>query len=532
MEVDQKPRAALRRVTVVVPVYGDWASLRECVISLIAHAPSSDYDVLIVNDVGPDADEIEAGLRALIAGHAHIRYERNPRNLGFVGTCNRTVNELDRSNNDILLLNSDTVVTAGAFDEMRAVLALDDHHGVVCPRSNDATIATIPFYRREHSAPRDPDRARAVFDAVADQLPRYYLAPVAVGFCLLARRDLIRRHGLFDVVFGAGYSEENDFCLRVNAHGVSSLIANHAFVYHVGSSSFGSEQRIALDARNSRVVLERYPHYPSSVVTFIHHDYCAADRFADLLIPSPQDNRTSVLLTVGGPVDDAAEAQQTARALHALLSTTPPSVNVVLGIGEADRTKLGIVVDDVVGENVTIVDPDALETVFDLGVSLSLTTSIQHLETLNRFCLRWAVVNADPSSLRSWATRVAALDAAEVARIAVRYADAFEWRSGLDHAENERLLGATATTTRSTSVEDQPDEVSWLGLLATASAPVDLERLEARHAHVRTIALIAQGAMAREFSREWQALRASRSYRLARRISAMTALPRLLRRDS
>ncbi|MGN6127604.1 MAG: glycosyltransferase family 2 protein, partial [Humibacter sp.] len=94
-------------VTVVVPVYGDLESLSACVEALKTTVDFSRHAVMLVNDVGPDADEIEAALLEAIDGLDGFEYHRNARNLGFVGTCNRAALELDRSDRDILLLNSD-----------------------------------------------------------------------------------------------------------------------------------------------------------------------------------------------------------------------------------------------------------------------------------------------------------------------------------------------------------------------------------------------------------------------------------------
>src|SRR5262245_50480857 len=132
-------------VTIVVPIYGDLPALMACVESLKQNVDLKRNRVLLVNDCGPDADVIEASLRARIQGWGSIRYERNERNLGFVGTCNRAVTELDTNENDILLLNSDTVTTPGFLEELSAVLHLSPLNGIVCPRSNNATIASFPF---------------------------------------------------------------------------------------------------------------------------------------------------------------------------------------------------------------------------------------------------------------------------------------------------------------------------------------------------------------------------------------------------
>src|SRR5688572_29851966 len=133
-----------KKVTVVVPVYGDWPSLAQCIEALKEHVAPR-HNVLLVNDCGPEADLMEDNIKQAIKGTA-FRYERNPKNLGFVGTCNRAALEIDQTKNDILLLNSDTKPTKGFLEEMLAVLYESDKHAAVSPRSNNATINTIPLW--------------------------------------------------------------------------------------------------------------------------------------------------------------------------------------------------------------------------------------------------------------------------------------------------------------------------------------------------------------------------------------------------
>jgi GT2 family glycosyltransferase len=271
-----------RSVTVVVPVYGDWDSLRQCIQSLQQHVDAR-HSVLFVNDCGPEAEAMEQHVLRATRPSPNFAYHRNARNLGFVKTCNRAVFELDQTNNDILLLNSDTVVTGGFLEEMLEVLYLSDRHGVVTPRSNNATLATVPLHPLEATTREDPAYSKRVYDAVTMHLPRYAVVPVGVGFCLLVRRRLIRDFGLFDEAFGLGYNEENEFCLRINTYGYSSVISNHAFVYHLESRSFSREQREALNRRNESILLRRHRYYPRMVQRYLDQDVDPVDHFADVI---------------------------------------------------------------------------------------------------------------------------------------------------------------------------------------------------------------------------------------------------------
>lgn len=86
-----------RPITIVVPVYGDWPSLKDCIESLQAHANSSLHKIILVNDCGPKADYIEGKIKTIIQGHDNFEYYRNKKNLGFVQNCNNAVLKLDKT---------------------------------------------------------------------------------------------------------------------------------------------------------------------------------------------------------------------------------------------------------------------------------------------------------------------------------------------------------------------------------------------------------------------------------------------------
>ncbi|MCI6553151.1 MAG: glycosyltransferase [Lachnospiraceae bacterium] len=270
----------MRNVTVVVPVYKDWSTLKLCIDSLKEWVQGS-HQVFFINDMGPEWEDLEKRIRSAIKGLDHFHYFKNDSNLGFVKTCNRAVLELDQTGNDILLLNSDTKVTEGFLEEMSRVLYLAEKHGVVCPRSNNATLLTVPV-KNNLGHLLEPEKSYGVYRQVRELLPEYMPIPTGVGFAMLIKRRLINEFGLFDEIYGRGYNEENDFCMRVNQYGYNIVMANRAFVFHYEGRSFGSA-KAELDERNSAVLRERYPHYPVIVEQYFNRDMDPVDYYADLL---------------------------------------------------------------------------------------------------------------------------------------------------------------------------------------------------------------------------------------------------------
>lgn len=287
-------------VTIVVPVYGDWTSLEQCIESLINYV-SADHKVLLVNDCGPDVENIEDNIKKAISGSKNFSYYRNEKNLGFVGTCNKAVLELDKTNNDILLLNSDTKVTEGFLDEMISVLYAEKKHGVVSPRSNNATLATVPL-RSAHNKGIAQDESFKIYQTISPHMRRFNIVPVAHGFCMLIKRELIEKYGLFDTVFGKGYGEEVDFCLRIAKHGYKSVLANRAFVFHQEARSFSMETKSKLLEINNKIIWHHYPNYRKSVQEYMGQAIKHETEIENLHYKKNQENNIKKLVKKYKPI--------------------------------------------------------------------------------------------------------------------------------------------------------------------------------------------------------------------------------------
>ncbi|NQX12001.1 glycosyltransferase [Microbacteriaceae bacterium VKM Ac-2855] len=406
-------------VTVVVPVYGGVERTLDCIRSVIDTVDLDLNRLLVVNDLGPEAELIEREVLAALEGVDGARYERNPRNLGFVATCNRAVRVLDSTANDILLLNSDTVLSPGALSEMAAVLAAAEKHAVVCPRSNDATIASIPFLRRTAEAPRPAERSREVFAALAAELPRWNVAPVAVGFAFLVRRSVVRGHGLFDEIFSPGYDEENDFCLRVNALGWSAVIANRAFVTHASSSSFGDARRRALQRAHGAELERRYPFYPEIVTHYIGAPVDAVDHFADVLVED-RGARGSLLVDVHHLSAHYDGTTRNALTFLDLLAERRASLDVDVSIRSSRES---IEFFDLARFGFPVLENGDTSRVFDAVFSLSPVTTVEALLAAATAAPRWMTSHLDVIALRTWNLRMSGFARARIVRDSLELAD-------------------------------------------------------------------------------------------------------------
>lgn len=253
------------RLSIIVPVFGAAAELAACLASL-EETVGRGVPVLVADDASPGADVAHV-IASAARGKLDLQHVRRERNLGFVGNVNLALRE--SAPHDVVLLNSDTLTTPGWLEALRRCAASDDRIASITPWSNNAEICSVPDFCR--SAPV-PDDLAAVAAAAAAATPEYPDLPTGVGFCLFLRRAALEAVGDFDqATFGRGYGEENDWCLRAEAHGWRNVLCDDAYVAHRGGASFGPEGH-APGGENLARLNARYPGYNARIAEFILHD--------------------------------------------------------------------------------------------------------------------------------------------------------------------------------------------------------------------------------------------------------------------
>ncbi|MEX2553049.1 MAG: glycosyltransferase, partial [Actinomycetota bacterium] len=222
------PAEALRgRCDIVVPVYEGVNYVRDLLTS-IDRCTTYPYRVLLIDDSAND--RTHEALLDLVSEELWIELHRNPENLGFVQTANRG---FDLSEAEfICLMNSDTIVTPGWLERLIDCAQSDPRIAVVNPLSNMAVNLSVPM------APGL--NLNTMASALAARSRRDYPdITTAVGFCMLIKRRYLSWLGGFDPIYGHGYCEESDLCMRYTEAGLRVVAADDAFVYHKGCGSFG-----------------------------------------------------------------------------------------------------------------------------------------------------------------------------------------------------------------------------------------------------------------------------------------------------
>lgn len=253
------------QIDVLIPVYGGRQETLACIDSVLATVAGA-VRVIVVDDATEDA-ALAAALDELAAA-GRITLLRNGQNLGFVRSVNRVL--AMRSAHDIVLLNSDTLVFGDWLQRLADAAYGSPRVGTVTPFSNNGSIASYP---REFGSSIDPEGAAALHDlATRTHAGVSIEVPVGVGFCMYLRYDCLSDVGELDAaVFGKGYGEEADFCLRARQRGWSHRIAADVFVYHASARSFGARRAALLD-RSERLLNLRFPGYTRFITQFLAQD--------------------------------------------------------------------------------------------------------------------------------------------------------------------------------------------------------------------------------------------------------------------
>jgi GT2 family glycosyltransferase/glycosyltransferase involved in cell wall biosynthesis len=263
-----------REIDVVIPVYKGLRETQACIESVLSSPCSSRFRAIVINDASPES-ELTWFIRRL-ADKDKITLIENPRNLGFVRSANAG---MQTSKRDVVLLNSDTVVSAGWLDRLAACVYADERTGTVTPFSNNATICSYPVFCAENQLSVSSELAKLDAAFATVNSGRAVDIPTAVGFCMYIRRDCLEDTGLFDAeAFGLGYGEENDFCMRAAAKGWKHKLACDVFVYHSGGVSFGEAS--ARQRRAMEILIGKHPGYPDLIQRHIHADPAKAYRIA------------------------------------------------------------------------------------------------------------------------------------------------------------------------------------------------------------------------------------------------------------
>jgi GT2 family glycosyltransferase len=240
----------LPQLDIVICIHNAWSAVSKCLESIL-YSTRPPFGLILVDDHSDP--EVRANLDRFVLSQPWTQLLRNSENLGYTRAANRG---LRAAQSDwVILLNSDTIVTRGWIEGLFECALSDSDIKAVGPLSNAATFQSIPYARSPDGRYANNElRAGISVEQMASLVRNlsarsFPLVPILNGFCTLFHKPSLDQVGYFDEVnFPRGYGEENDLCLRLVRAGHKLAIADHVFVYHLKSASFGHPDRVRLKA--------------------------------------------------------------------------------------------------------------------------------------------------------------------------------------------------------------------------------------------------------------------------------------------
>jgi GT2 family glycosyltransferase len=219
-------------LAIVIVSFNARADLERCLESLHASPPHVGHEIVVVDNHSSDGS-VEAARR-----WPDVRVIALDDNVGFARANNIALRAT--ASVDVLLLNSDTIVPAGAIDRLVAELEREPGVAIVGPRLVDGSGRAELSFGRMIAPLNELRQKRLARSADVERLTRERHYPDWVsGACLLVRRADAEAVGGLDERFFM-YTEDVDFCAAIRARGRRVLFTPDVEIVHLRGRSAAS----------------------------------------------------------------------------------------------------------------------------------------------------------------------------------------------------------------------------------------------------------------------------------------------------
>lgn len=240
---------AMDHISIVIVNYNSERDTLDCLRSLQdIKVKDVEYQILIVDNGSKEPLEIPKDL------NLKVELVRSESNLGFTGGNNLGIRyALDNYNSDfILMLNNDTYIDAHFLQKLYEAALEHPEQGLICPK---IYFARGNEFHKASYKPQDKGNVlwygggsidwpnvlcfhRGVDEIDRGHLDRQTTSDFATGCCILARREVLEKIGLFDERFFL-YLEDVDLSLRTKEIGYEIGFCSASKVWHKNAGSSG-----------------------------------------------------------------------------------------------------------------------------------------------------------------------------------------------------------------------------------------------------------------------------------------------------
>lgn len=221
---------SVRKTSFVILSYNLLEYTQGCIESIRMMVPERVREIIVVDNASED------GSVEWLREQKDVVLVENSENTGFPKGCNIGIEAAD-SENDIFLLNNDTLMVDNALFWLRMGLYENDEVG---------TTGSVSNYcgNMQQVAGNIRDVEKLLKYGFTNNIPMehpYEEKLFLIGFALLIKRDVYNIVGKLDERFTPGNFEDNDYGMRVLQAGFKNVLCRNSFIIHFGSKSFKKE---------------------------------------------------------------------------------------------------------------------------------------------------------------------------------------------------------------------------------------------------------------------------------------------------
>lgn len=218
------------KVSVVVVTYNNMNLTRECLESLDEYSQYEPLEIIVVDNASSDGSP--AFLSEWVTNGHNRKLILNEDNRGFSAANNQGL--AAATGEYLVMLNNDTYVTPGWIRTLVRHLQRDRTIGLIGPVTNN-----IGNEAKIDIAYEGMDEMRLMSATYTHRhIGQIYPLRTAAFFCVMMPRTTYERVGALDEAFGQGFFEDDDYCRRIEQHGLRVVCAEDVFVHHHLSASF------------------------------------------------------------------------------------------------------------------------------------------------------------------------------------------------------------------------------------------------------------------------------------------------------
>ncbi|MCG2755597.1 MAG: glycosyltransferase family 2 protein [Desulfobacteraceae bacterium] len=225
-------------VSIIIVNWNTKKLLLDCIYSIHETVKNISFEIWLVDNASTDGS-----VEAVKQNYPDVKIIQNKKNLGFAAANNIALERM--RGQYALLLNTDTILTNGAVEDLFDFMEKNSDAGMACGQllnqdgSKQNSVANFPGL---HSLICNESLLQILFPRKFPGKRREYKKPVEVdsciGACLMVRKKAMDEVGLLDKRYFF-FFEETDWAYRMKQAGWKIYFVPSAKIFHIQGQTVG-----------------------------------------------------------------------------------------------------------------------------------------------------------------------------------------------------------------------------------------------------------------------------------------------------